>query len=239
VDERTDELTEANNRRIQWLENMARFLKHELKNASVGVKSSLELIQRRTEQPSINVYLDRAYKSINYMDVLLASVSNASSLEALIYKEPLETLNLGRVVQAQVDDYKLSYPQFTIIEEIDFRSNILGNQNRLKQLLDNLVNNAFDHCRANSPIVIKLCANGDLTQLSVINEGIKLPKDKDKMFDLFVSLREAGQWKSDNLGLGLYLVKLIAEWHGGSVYAEDLIDTDGAIFTVTLPLLKG
>lgn len=239
VDERTDELIEANNRRIQWLENMAKFLKHELKNASIGVKSSLELIERRSQQPSINIYLERAKKSLNYMNILLASVSNASSLEAMIYKEPLNPLNLGLLVKSQIDEYKLSYPQYQIIGDIDLQVNIMGNENRLRQLLDNLVNNAIEHSQLNTPITARVRNCGGIAELSVGNEGVKLPGDKDKMFDLFVSLRDAGHWKSDNLGLGLYLVKLITEGHGGSVQAYDLLDKEkeGAIFTVRIPLL--
>ncbi|MEQ1559571.1 MAG: ATP-binding protein [Methyloglobulus sp.] len=237
VDERTDELTEANNRRIQWLENMAKFLKHELKNASIGVKSSLELIERRSQQPSINIYLERAKKSLNYMNILLTSVSNASSLEAMLYKEPLIPVNLGLIVKSQVDEYKLSYPQHQFIGNIDLHLNIMGNEDRLKQLLDNLVNNAIEHSELNTPVTVNLLNNAGIAELSVSNEGVKLPDDKDKIFDLFVSLRDAGHWKSDNLGLGLYLVKLIAEGHDGWVQANDLPDKVGAIFTVKIPQL--
>lgn len=237
VKERTEELTESNNRRIQWLENMAKFLKHELKNASIGVKSSLELIERKSNQRDIDVYLERANKSLNYMNVLLASVSNASSLEAMIYKEPLIPVNFGQLVKSSIDEYKLTYPQYQIIGDIDEQSRVMGNENRLRQLLDNLMNNAIEHSRVNSPISAQVRHVGNTAELSVINEGPGLPEDKDKMFDLFVSLRDAGHWKSDNLGLGLYLVKLIAEWHGGTVQAQDLAHTDGAVFTVRIPLL--
>jgi len=78
--------------------------------------------------------------------------------------------------------------------------------------------------------------NDTHVELSVANEGAKLPEDKDRIFDLFVSLRDDEYQKSDSLGLGLYIVKLIAESHGGWVKAEDLKDKDGVIFTVTLPL---
>lgn len=237
VDERTDELVEANNRRVLWLENMAKFLKHELKNASIGVKSSLELIERRSQQPSVDIYLERAKKSLNYMDVLLTSVSNASSLEAMIYKEPLNPVNLGQIVKSQIDEYKLSYPQYQFIGDINPYINILGNEDRLRQLLDNLINNAIEHSHLHTPITVILINNNAFAELSVVNEGVKLPEDKDKMFDLFVSLRDAGHWKSDNLGLGLYLVKLITEAHGGWVQASDLEDKVGAVFTIRIPQL--
>ncbi len=237
VEERTGELTEANNRRIQWLENMAKFLKHELKNASIGVKSSLELIERKSQQSSINIYLERAKKSLNYMNILLTSVSNASSLEAMIFKEPLNPVNLGMIVKSQIEEYKLSFPQYQFIGDINLQLSILGNEDRLRQLLDNLVNNAIEHSHIHTPITVNLLNNTSFAELSVCNEGVKLPDDKDKIFDLFVSLRDAGHWKSDNLGLGLYLVKLITEGHGGWVEAHDLLEKDGAIFTVRIPLL--
>jgi len=238
VEERTGELVQANERRIQWLENMARFLKHELKNATVGVKSSLELIERWSQQPSIEVYLSRAKKSLNYMNLLLVSVSNASSLEAMIYKELLIPVNLDLIVKSQVNEYRLSYPQYRIIENIDQNINILGNEDRLKQLLDNLINNAFEHSYLNTPIYVNAKTKAGFAELSVINEGVNLPENKEQIFDLFVSLRGAEHWKNDNLGLGLYLVKLITEAHGGSVQATNRLDKDGAVFTIKIPLIE-
>jgi signal transduction histidine kinase len=237
VEERTGELIQANQRRIQWLETMARFLKHELKNATVGVKSSLELIERRSQQPSIEIYIGRARKSLAFMSVLLDSVSSASSLEATVYKESLNPVDLATLVKSQVDDYRSFYPQYTLIDDCDSEINILGNEDRLKQLLDKLVTNAFEHSQLNTPIIIRAINRYDCAELSVINEGVNLPKDKDVIFDLFISLRDAEHWKSDSLGLGLYLVKLIAESHGGFVVAKDRDDKNGAIFTVTIPLI--
>jgi K+-sensing histidine kinase KdpD len=73
--------------------------------------------------------------------------------------------------------------------------------------------------------------------LSVIDEGVKLPEDKNRIFELFVSMRDPKRKKNDNLGLGLYIVKLIAESHRGHVQAKDLEQKEGAEFTVTLPLV--
>lgn len=171
------------------------------------------------------------------MNTLLTSVSNASSLEAMIYKEGLQPVDLGLLVQSQIEEYQLSYPQYQFIGDVALQLIILGNENRLRQLLDNLVNNAIEHSHPHTPISVRLSANGSAAQLSVSNEGVKLPEDKDKIFDLFVSLRDAGHWKSDDLGLGLYLVKLITESHAGWVEASDLPDRNGANFTVRIPLL--
>ncbi|MGH8628276.1 MAG: ATP-binding protein [Gammaproteobacteria bacterium] len=57
------------------------------------------------------------------------------------------------------------------------------------------------------------------------------------MFELFVSMRDSKHRRTDNLGLGLYIVKLVAESHGGQVEVRDLEDKEGAIFSVTLPII--
>jgi len=238
VEERTVELIQVNERRIQWLENMAGVLKHELKNSTVGIKSSLELIERRAQECSIDVYLNRAKKSLHYMAILLDSISNASSIEATVYKESLSPLNLTSFIKSQADEYRSYYPQYKLIDQCAPNITILGNENRLKQLLDKLVSNAFEHCYSNSPVLINVLKKDGWVELSIINEGISLPADKECIFDLFISLRDSEHKKSDSLGLGLYLVQLIAESHGGSVKAIDRKDKEGAIFTVKIPLIK-
>jgi signal transduction histidine kinase len=238
VADRTHELFEAKQRRIYWLENMARFLKHELKNATVGIKTSLELMERRLQDHTLDVYLIRAGKSLEFMNALLGSVSNASNLEASIYKESLVPLDFSLLVDTQVEEYRSIYPGYTLQKQLDMDVHISGNSIRIKQMLDKLISNAFEHSKENTIILVSVLKNDTHVELSVANEGAKLPEDKDRMFDLFVSLRDDEYQKSDSLGLGLYLVKLIAESHGGWVKAEDLKDKEGAVFTVTFPLNK-
>ncbi len=238
VQKRSSELLRVNQVRIQWLENMAKFLKHELKNATVGMNTSLDLIERRAAEAPIEKYLQRARKSIGFMRVLLDSVSHASSLEAAVHKEALTSLNLSRLIKDEIADYRVFYPQYQLVDECQDNIDILGNEDRIKQLLDKLVGNAFEHCKQDTPIQIGLSRNTENVMLTVSNEGVKLPEDKTRIFDLFVSLRDAVHWKSDSLGLGLYIVKLIAVSHKGTVTAEDRQDTDGARFTVTFPVLE-
>ena len=238
VAERTHELFEAKQRRIYWLENMARFLKHELKNASVGIKTSLELMERRSQGHALDVYLNRAGKSLEFMNSLLESVSNASSLEASVYKEKLNPLDFSKLIGSLLDEYRSIYSDYTVLDQLDADVHIAGNVDRLKQMLDKMITNAFEHSKKGIAIRVSVLKNGSHVELSVANEGVKLPEDKDRIFDLFVSLRDDEHRKSDSLGLGLYMVKLIADSHGGWVKAEDLKDKVGAVFTVTLPLLQ-
>ncbi|MCK5356404.1 MAG: HAMP domain-containing protein [Methyloprofundus sp.] len=234
---RSSQLSDANEKRLLWLESMARFLKHELKNSSVGIKTSLDLIERRsTEKKKVDVYIARARKSMMSMNALLQSAGEASHLEASLDKESQEQLDLGKVVLEHVESYTLIYPDISIQANCQRDLLVAGNEIRLMQLLDKLVSNAVEHCDGLAPIDILVQRLEDKVQLIVADKGDVLPEDTVAMFDLFVSFRTAERQTDENFGLGLYIVKLIAESHQGQVKAYGLNGEEGAVFEVTLPL---
>ncbi len=236
---RTLELDQENQKRILWLETMAKFLRHELKNSSVGIKTSLDLIERRSlEKKKVDIYLARARKSMASMNALLQSAGNASNLEAILYKEQHHCLDLSAVMLEHLDSYLAVYPD--CVFKVDCQPDIwvLGNELRLQQLLDKLIANAVEHSDSlSTAIEVCLQLNAGKAQLFVKNIGAKLPKDKKAMFDLFVSLRTSERKTDENFGLGLYIVKLIAESHAGQVNAYDLSGETGAVFELTLPIV--
>jgi two-component system, sensor histidine kinase and response regulator len=234
---RTDELAQATRKRILWLQTLAGFLRHELKNATVGVRTSLELIDRRTQDGSIDVYIQRARKSISFMNTLLESVGNASSLEASIYQDVRSHLDLSELISTCMEEYRSSNWTNRLVVNCVAGIAILGNEGRLRQMLDKLVSNAIEHSNPETSIIISLERREKQAILCIINEGAKLPEDKERIFELFVSMRDSKHRRSENLGLGLYIVKLVAESHGGQVKARDLEDKEGAIFSVTLPIV--
>jgi signal transduction histidine kinase len=106
------------------------------------------------------------------------------------------------------------------------------------QMLDKLVDNAVDFSADGATISIVLSAEPDHAELSVANPGPPLPPEATtKLFEsLWQSRTEsdpAGRLRP-HFGLGLYIVRLIAEFHGGSARAANLPDQAGAIFTVRL-----
>lgn len=240
VIKRTQELTESNRKRIMWLEMMADFLRHELKNSYVGIKSSLDLIERRSENiKKIDVYLARARTSMTNMNALLQSAGEASNLEAILYKEKHERLDLTVIVLNHMPIYSSIYPDFPISMHCRRGVYILGNEVRIKQLLDKLINNAVEHTTPNTTIDVIVTQQDEKALLIVKNTGDVLPEDKRKIFDLFVSLRTEERKTDDNFGLGLYIVKLITESHGGQVSAHDLKGNEtGAYFKVEFPILR-
>jgi signal transduction histidine kinase len=108
------------------------------------------------------------------------------------------------------------------------------------QLLDKLVENAVDFAPAGTPVRISLASEGKRVTLAVENEGPALPAAiVERLFASMVSLRDSdrGAPPGDvHLGLGLYIVRLVAEFHGGRARALNLEGGRGVRFEVEVLL---
>ena len=109
----------------------------------------------------------------------------------------------------------------------------------LAQALDKLVDNARDFCPEDGWIAIALAPaeRGSGVEIAVANQGPTLNPDiSQRLFDSLVSHRERAPRGGDapHLGLGLYIVRLVAELHDGDVIARDLPNGDGVEFRLRL-----
>ncbi len=104
-------------------------------------------------------------------------------------------------------------------------------------MLDKLVANAHEFATPGTAIAIRLARAGDAGRLTVENEGPALPRGmREQLFDSMVSVRPGTSGDVPHLGLGLYIVRLVAEFHGGTVRADDRGDGRGVVLTVALPV---
>ena len=106
---------------------------------------------------------------------------------------------------------------------------------RIEQLLDKIIDNAVDFHRADTLVRVQLDVIGDRILLTVANRGPVLPENlQGSIFDSMVSHR--GVQNRLHFGLGLYVVRVIAEKHGGFVRAMNLVDGSGVAIMLELPL---
>jgi signal transduction histidine kinase len=104
-------------------------------------------------------------------------------------------------------------------------------------LLDKLIENAVDFCPPGGIIMVRLERLPANYSLQVINDGPLIPEAL--LAHLFESMFEQRQGRDDkpHFGLGLYIVRLVAEFHGGTAVAANRADGGGAIFTIMLPMI--
>ncbi len=219
----------------RYLETMAGKLAHELRTPVVVVKSSLENLEHAPEGERAT-YLQRARDGIERLGTILQRLSEATRLEQALQDAEPERFDLVGLVEAVTDGYRAAYPDTGFIIECTEALPVRAAPDLIAQMLDKLVSNAVDFAAPGSAIEIAVERQGHSALLSVANQGPPLPEEmRERLFDSMVSVRQK-KGDAPHLGLGLHIVRLVAEFHGGRVAASNLPGGNGVVFTVELPL---
>jgi dedicated sortase system histidine kinase len=219
-----------------YLEGMAGRLSHELRTPIAVVRSSLENLRATHSPDEASKYLARAEEGLGRLTTILARMSEASRLEQSLASAERESFDAVAVVQGCVEGYRLAYAP-RAFELLVPQSPVLlqGSPDLLAQMLDKLVENAVDFARPATPIRISVDAERARALIRVENEGPALPPALlESSFDSPQSMRAAGGGAAPHLGLGLYIARLIAEFHRGALRAENLASGRGVAFEARL-----
>jgi dedicated sortase system histidine kinase len=221
-----------------YLESMGGRLSHELRTPIAVVRSSLENLKMHQVPDEANVYLARANDGLRRLDTLLTRMSEATRLEQSVREATRERFDAREVVRGCGQGYTNIYParrfEVSLAEKPVW---LRGSPDLYAQMLDKLAANAADFAVGDEPIRIRLDVHGSSSILTVSNRGPRLPESMHgKLFESMVSVREANGVAEPHLGLGLYIVRLIAEFHGGAAQALDREDGSGVVVKVTCPL---
>jgi len=221
----------------RYLESMAGKLSHELRTPLIVVRSSLDNLEDTEVSDDARVYSQRARDGLARLEDILARMSEATRLEQALQRSEHERFDLTDLIRGCVAGYRGAYP------EQNFALNVptaplpmVGVPDLIAQMLDKLVSNAVDFARAGTAIHIAVQDKAAQASLRVANEGPPLPDSmKHNLFDSMVSVRPA-KGREPHLGLGLYIVRLVAEFHGGRVRAQTVTSPPGVEFVIDLPL---
>jgi len=219
--------------RLNWLENLANFLRHELRNQAVAIGTSLNLTKKTPLDRQAEKYMERADRSLSRMKRLVDSATEATSLEAALASEETSEVSLTSLVRERATVVRDAYPERRVQVDVEVGVSVEGNEDRLAQLFDKLLENAVEHTGPGGTIQVKLRRDRSTSSVVIANDGDPLPPGKEYLFDAFVS---GGTGNSDgrNLGLGLFVARAVVEAHGGTIEARDR-EGGGACFEVQLP----
>jgi two-component system sensor histidine kinase ChvG len=234
------ELLERLREHTEYLRTLASKLSHELRTPLAVVTTSLDNLEHERDAPAAGQYLKRLRQGAERLDAILAAMSEATELEQAIRETPAQRFDLVAVVAACCAAYRDVYPQREIAYESSVgEATIVGSGELVAQLLDKLVDNAVSFSSEGSRIDVTLAAAGNELELSVANRGPPLPaKMRGRLFDSLVSIRAQRDGRP-HLGLGLHIVALVADFHGGRCEADDLPDGSGVVFRVWFPRKRG
>ena len=221
-----------------FLENMPRTLRHEINNPLNTLSTSLQNLAEENPEVRDSKYLASAQRGVTRIGSIVQNLADAANLEESLEAEELEVVDIDQLLNSYVANCRITHPECEFVyrgpghrvyaEVADYR---------IEQLLDKIVDNAIDFHRTNSPIRIQLDTHRDDLQITVANRGPTLPaKAEASLFDSMVSHR--GPQNRLHFGLGLYVVRIIAEYHGGFVRAINLADGSGVAIMVQLPVIE-
>lgn len=214
-----------------YLQGLGGRLAHELRTPLAVVRSSLDNLE--AESASAGPWLARARGGIDRMNTLVNALSAAQRIERAVAAAEHERFDLAAQLDEMVEAYQGLYPERAFRLERPAQPCLLdGAPDLVAQLLDKLVENAVDFAPPEAPIRIAIVDAAPNWRLSVSNAGSRLPPGApERLFDSLVSGRSSGE--ASHLGLGLFIVRLVAEHHGGRAMARNL--PDGVEFTIELP----
>ncbi len=221
-----------------YLENMSSRLSHELRTPVTVVRSSLENLGMTERSKDSSVYLDRAEEGISRLNLILTNMSEATRLEQMLQTSEKEKIDLNEVLFGCVEGYKLAYPDSIFETDIPGQPLFVnGVPEYIAQLLDKLIANAVEFSYEREPIMIYCRPLRDHAVIKVSNAGPNLPEEmKDRLFDSMISVRPQEKQKQPHLGMGLHIARLITDFHGGHIRAENRSDREGVVVTVVIPL---
>ena len=224
----------------QFISTMPRTLRHEVNNPLNATMTSLENLQMLGVVEGQQRYIDSAQRGLVKISAIVEKLADAANLEEALHEDDLETLDLYHLVATYVhhqNPQQLGDLPDLVFEAEQRHISVAGVDYRIEQLLDKLLDNARDFRVPGSLIIVRLYQQDYDCYLEVENMGPNIPEQLlAGMFNSMVSARNAGAGHA-HFGLGLYIVRLISQFHGGSVVALNLANPSGVIFRVKLPVL--
>jgi CheY-like chemotaxis protein len=229
-------LRQADLRKDEFLAMLA----HELRNPLAPISAAAELLRVGSlDYDSIRRTSQVIARQVGHMTGLVNDLLDVSRVTRGLVVLEREMLDIRRVLTdavEQVGPLIDARGHRLVVESTVLSAAVEGDHKRLVQVLANLLANAAKYTPSGGVIRLSLDVQGDQVALRVTDSGIGIAPDMlPHVFDLFAQAERTPDRSQGGLGLGLALVKSLAELHGGSVEAHSEGQGKGSVFTVRLP----
>jgi signal transduction histidine kinase len=236
AEETSRRLRDADERKDEFLA----MLSHELRNPMAAIRNAVEILKIGVDDPAKTCFardvIDRQSALLARLvdDLLDISRTKRGKIELRLHKFDLShavhaAIETNRsLIDARRHNIKISVPKKPVAFNGDFA--------RAVQIVANLVHNAAKYTAAGGELSISLAPEAAVAVIRVRDSGIGIPAERlGEIFDPFVQLRQGAEEGHGGLGVGLTLVKTLAELHGGTVEARSAGPGRGSEFVVRLP----
>lgn len=220
-------------RRLEALrEEILSLVSHDLRSPLTVVRGYIDMLERPLDDDRRTAAAAAARKASERMEGLLDDLLHATRAERIFAPTTMRIVDLSSLASTTAASLQIGAEQnIRVISDVEVV--VIGDEVRLEQALSNLVGNAIKHGPAEGEIRVTVSAVGDRAFVAVEDDGPGIPEGlREELFDR--GARGNASASKPGLGLGLYIVRVVAEAHGGSAYIAD--GGQGTRFVVELPL---
>ncbi len=237
-----DEMTNELNKRISAAENFSTDLVHEIRNPLASLKSASEIISETTDKAQREKLVKILLHDVSRIERLITDYSQMLKDEVAITNEQMKKIDLKLITTSVVDDFNNIHNSKSRIKiQLDLNGSseylINGIENRIEQIIANLLDNSISFSKENQTIKVILSKNKKDKKiiLSVVDEGEGFKEnDTSKIFKRFYSNRP--NIFGEHSGLGLNIVKNLVELHDGQISASNNVGKKGANIEIIFPI---
>jgi two-component system phosphate regulon sensor histidine kinase PhoR len=210
---------------------------HELKTPITSLKGYLQLISHKKESlpDTVKQYIDKAIISLNKLQRLIDDLLDVSKIQAGRLEYAMNLVDITELVRQCTENARHVYPNYNFENTAGTGLVVIGNEERLEQVVMNLINNAVKYSPENNNVVISALKRDGQVRVAVTDNGIGLsPEQKERIFERFYRVEDK-KYMSSGLGMGLYISQEIINHHLGKIGVDSALGK-GSSFYFELPL---
>jgi signal transduction histidine kinase len=227
---------DSNRKQIEWLKCLAQFLRHEVRQPIAQLNSIIEIAQTESTLASpINSLLDEAKQSNINIWNLIERACLATDSETFVRQAKSQYVDLVDLILKQVTAFGKTIADAMV--EFKCAEPVLRcwcDPVLVGEALGNLLANAGSYAEPQSKIIVSLVNQNRFATMSVRNKGALLTQHYNVLLGPFISTRSGPA--SEHHGLGLYIVRLVAEHYQGEVAIRNLPDGEGVEATFSMKI---
>ncbi len=240
------DMTSTLYKRLDAIESFAADVAHEIKNPLTSLRSAVEALDKARDDAQRQQLLDIVRDDVGRIDRLLSDISDASRLDAELSRTHMAPVNLRRLLETIVEIHqttgKPGEAGFRLRINGDGPFFVLGIEDRLGQVMRNIVGNARSFSPPGATIALSLGRTARYLEIACEDDGPGFPPEHmDRVFERFYTQRPEGEAFGTHSGLGLSISRQIIDAHRGTIAATNRVDDNGspcgARVTITLPAL--
>lgn len=211
---------------------------HDLRTPLTTILGYIELLERVGSLSDMQRdFIAKALNSLSHITALIGDLLDIGRIEAG-YDLEMHPFRLDEVISKTAEAYTLNAAQREIALRVDLPETPLwlrGNARRMRQVLENLINNAIKYNRPGGWIEINAQPDNQHIIVRIEDNGIGIPfEEQPNLFERFYRVKTAETEDIQGTGLGLAIVKSVVEKHKGRVWVESL-PGEGSVFAFIVP----